>query len=53
MNTEEDRAYFARRARQERLRAEATEESFLMRAHLRMADAYERRVREMAVLEPA
>jgi len=53
MNTEDDRAYFDRRARQERLRAEATEEPFLKRAHLRMAEAYERRVREMPVSELA
>ena len=44
----EDRAYFARRAREERDRAATCEDNAVAMAHLKLADEYARRAEELA-----
>jgi hypothetical protein len=48
MNADCDRDYFHRRAAQERGIANSSEDNAVALAHLRMADEYERRARELA-----
>jgi len=43
----EDRAYFTKRARQERERAATCEDNAAALAHLKLADEYSRRVDEL------
>lgn len=51
MSDHEERTYFLKRARQERDRADASEDNATALAHRRMADAYEARTRELEQLE--
>jgi len=44
--TDEDRAYFTRREREEREIAERASDPSIARAHLQLAEAYARRLRE-------
>ncbi len=53
MNRESDRAYFARRAREERERAENAPDPPRYRKHLDFAHAYERRILILRREEPA
>lgn len=47
MPTHDDREYFLKRAREERAIANRSEDNSAALAHRRMADTYERRVREL------
>jgi hypothetical protein len=47
MPAQDDREYFIRRARQERAIASTCEDNAVALAHLRMADTYECRAREL------
>jgi hypothetical protein len=47
MPAQDDREYFLRRAREEREIANGSEDNSVALAHLRMADAYECRAREL------
>ena len=47
MPAQDDREYFLRRAREEREIANGSEDNSVALAHLRMADAYEYRAREL------
>lgn len=46
----EDRAYFAKRAQEERDRAAVSEDNAAALIHLKLADEYDRRAHEVAVM---
>jgi hypothetical protein len=46
----EDRTYFAKRAEQERDRAAVCEDNAAALVHLRLADEYDRRAQDVAVM---
>ncbi|HVJ02526.1 MAG TPA: hypothetical protein VM662_10105 [Sphingomonas sp.] len=45
-NDQDDRAYFAQRAREERERANVCEDNAVALVHIKMADAYDRRAEQ-------
>ena len=49
----DDRAYFTRRAREERKFAATCEDNAAALAHLRMADEYSKRASELTARQPA